>query len=82
MAKFFKTRIENLKKSIPPNVPSRNREIRNEGSKKMKALTYKASEDEDSNVDGKGKKFCKTYGMWECTTDECTTLKALIRQAK
>ena len=39
MVKFFMSRIENLEKSIPPSVPSRNRKKNKKGSKKRKIAT-------------------------------------------
>ena len=55
MAKFFGTRIENLKKSIPPNVPSRNRKKSKKGFKKRKTVTFDDSEDEDSEEEHNSK---------------------------
>ena len=71
MAEFFETRIENLEKSIPPSVPSRN-------GKKSKKASKKKEESETKT----GHKFCQYHGMCGHTTDECTTLKALVKQAK
>ena len=36
MAEFFETRIENLEKSIPPSVPSRNRKKKSKKASKKK----------------------------------------------
>jgi len=72
MAEFFETRIENLEKSIPPSVPSRN------GKQKSRKASKKKEEQEEQ----KGKKFCQYHGTCGHTTDECTTLKALVKQAK
>ena len=47
MAEFFETRIENLEKSIPPSVPSRNKKMPKKGSKKK----------EESKEEQEGKKF-------------------------
>ena len=52
------------------------------GPRKRKAATFDNLEDEDLDEEHKGKKFCKVCGTCGYTTDECTTLKALIRQAK
>ena len=43
MAEFFKTRIDNLQKSIPPSVPSRNNRKCKKGSKKRKLVTFVVS---------------------------------------
>ena len=72
MAEFFETRIENLEKSIPPSVPSRNNKKKSKKGKKK----------EDSEEEHVGHKFCQYHGMCGHTTDECTTLKALVKQAK
>ena len=58
MAEFFEKRIENLEKSIPPRVTSRNRETKKEGTKKRKSVTFDDSEDEDLEDEHKGKIFC------------------------
>ena len=72
MVEFFETRIENLEKSISPSVPSRNQ-------KRSKKVSKKKEESEGKQ---EGKKFCQYHGMCGHTTDECTTLKALVKQAK
>ena len=82
MAEFFKTRIENLKKSIPLSFPSRNSKKPKKGSKKRKAVTFNDSEDKDSDQGHTGKKFCQYHGTCRHTTDQYTTLKALVKQAK
>ena len=82
MAESFETRIENLEKSIPPSVPSRNNKKSKKGSKKRKSVTFDNSNDEDLHEGKKGKKFCQYYGTCGHTTDQCTTLKALVKQAK
>ena len=81
MAEIFKTGIENLEKSIPPSVPSRNKEISKKGSKKSKAVTFGDSKDEDSEEEYKGKEFCHYHGTCGHTMDECTTLNSLVKQA-
>ena len=48
ITEFFETRIENLEKSIPPRVLSRNRKTKRKGFKKWKAMTFSDFEDEDS----------------------------------
>ena len=48
----------------------------------MKGMTFDDSEDEDSEEEQKGKGFCQYHGMCGHTTEECTTLKALVKQAK
>ena len=40
MVEFCETRIENLEKSIPPSVPSRNNRKSKKGSKKRKSVTF------------------------------------------
>ena len=70
MAEFFESRIENLEKSIPPSVSSRNPKKSKKGKKK------EAAEEKE------GHKFCQYHGICGHTTDECTTLKALVKQAK
>ena len=56
--------------------------MKKKGSKKRKTLTYKDLKDEDCNEDEEGKTFYKYYGTYRHTTNECTMVKALIRQAK
>ena len=82
MAELFKTRIENLEKSIPPSIPSRDKKKSKKCSKKRKAVFFGDFNDEDSEDEHKGKKFCQHCGKCGHTTDECTTLKALVKQAK
>ena len=48
-AEFFETGIENLEKSIPPSIPSRNNRKNKKGFKKRKALTFDDFDDEDSD---------------------------------
>ena len=45
-------------------------------------MTFDDSEDEDSEEEYKGKKFCQYHGMCGHTTDECTTLKALVKTGR
>ena len=82
MAEFFETRIENLEKSIPPSVSSRNKKNSKKGPKKRKVVTFDDSNDEDLEEEHNGKTFCQYYGTCGHTTDECTTLKVLVKQAK
>ena len=49
MVKLYETRIENLEKSIPPSVFSRNNRKSKKGSRKSKATTFNNSEDENSD---------------------------------
>ena len=49
---------------------------------KRKAVTFDDSKDENSDKDQKDKKFCIYHSMCGHTTDECTTHKTLIIQAK
>ena len=82
MAVFFETRIENLEKSIPPSDPSRNKKKSKKGSNQRQLVTFDNSKDEDSDEGHSEKKFCQYHDMCRYTTDQCTTLKALIKQAK
>ena len=82
IVEFFKTRIENLEKSIPPSVPSRNKGKSKKGSKKRKVVTFDNSENKDADEGHKGKMFCQYHGTCGHTMDECTMLKTLVRQAK
>ena len=70
IADFFETKIENLEKSIPPSVPSRNNKKSKKGSKKRKAKTYVDSEDKDSDQGHTGKKFFQYHGTCGHTTDQ------------
>ena len=79
---FFETRIENLEKSITPSVPSRDYRKSKKGSKKRKLVTFDDSEDENSDQRHSGRKFSQHHGTCGHTTDQCTTLKALVKQAK
>ena len=82
MAELFETRIENLEKSIPPGVPLINNRKSKKGSKKSKAVTFNNYEDKDSDEGLSGKKFCQYHSTCGHTTDQCTTLEALIKKAK
>ena len=82
IAEFFETNIESLEKSIPPSVPSRNNRKSKKGIKKRKAMTFNNSEDKDSDRGQKGTKFCQYHGTCGHTTDQGTTLKALVKQVK
>ena len=82
MREIFETRSKNVEKSIPSSIPSRNKMKPNKVSKKRKAVTFGVSEDEDLEDEYKVKKFCRYHGMCGHTTDECTTLKTLVKQAK
>ena len=83
MVEFFKTRIENLDKSMPPCVPLKNNKKKSKkGSKKKKAVTFNNYEDEDSNQGHSAMKFCQYHGACGHTTDQLTTLKALVKQVK
>ena len=59
MAEFFETKIENLEKSIPPSIPSRNKKNK-KGFKKRKAVTLSVSEDEDLDKEQNWKMFANT----------------------
>ena len=82
VAQFFETRIENLEKSIPPSVCSRNNRKSKKGSKTRKLVSLDDSDDEDSDEGHIGKKFCNYRSDCGHTTNQCTTLKELIKQAK
>ena len=80
MVELLETRIENLEKSIPPKVPSRNRKTKKK-HKEKKATTSVNSKEEDSDKDKKGEKFCKYHGKCSHTSDEYTALKDSFWQA-
>ena len=82
MAEFFKTRIENLEKLIESSVPSRNKKKSKKGFKKRKAVTYSDSDEKDSEEEPWGKIYCQYNGTYGHTTEDCATLKALVKQAK
>ena len=48
MSEFFKTKIENLEKTIPPSVLSRNRKKSKKVSTKKKGVTFNDSKNEDA----------------------------------
>ena len=79
MAKFFETMIKNLEKSIPPRVTSRNNRKCKKDYKKRKVVFLNNFEDEDIDQGQKGK---KNHIMCRHTTDQCTTLKTLVKQTK
>ena len=79
MAEFFETGIENLEKKIPLSVTSKNKKKSKKGSKKRKSVTFGDAENENSEDEHN---FCQYHDMCGHTTDEYTTLKALIKQAK
>ena len=78
MAEFLETRIENLKKSIPPSIPSINNR-KNKNNVKKRKVFFDDSDDEDSDEGHSGNKFCQYLGTCGHTTDQCTTLKALVK---
>ena len=82
MVEFFKTRIENLKTIIPPSVASRNKKKSKKGAKKRKLVTFDNCDDGDSYERHAGKKFCQYHSTCGHSMDQCTTLKALIKQVK
>ena len=82
MAEFFKTRIKNLEKLIPPSVPSRNNRKSKKGSKKRNAITFNDSENEDLDQGHSQMMFCQYQGTCGHTTDQNSTLKAQVKQAK
>ena len=83
MSGFFEIRVENQETfSPPPDVRSLTRKKKN--SKKRKAVSFKDS-DKDSSDNKKPsskEKFCQYHKKCSDCTDECTTLKALIKKAK
>ena len=81
MAEFFETRIENLDKSIPPSVSSRNKKEFKKGSKKRKLVTLLDPEDEDSENSIKTKSFASTMAHMDIPWT-CNTLKLLVKQTK
>ena len=52
------------------------------GFKKRKLVTFDDSDDEDSDQGRSGKKFCQYHDTCRHITDQCTTLKALVKHAK
>ena len=84
MSGFFETRIENLETPTPPPAVRSQTRKKKKNSKNRKAFSFEDS-DEDSSDEKKPlsrKKFCRYHGKCSHSTDECTTLKALIKQAK
>ena len=85
MSDFFETRVENLETPAPPPaVRSLTRKKKKKNSKKWKAVSFEDS-DKHSSDDEKPssrKKFCQYHGKSSHSTDEYTTLKALIKKAK
>ena len=83
MLAFFATRVENLETPAPPPaVRSLTRKKKN--SKKRKAVSFQDS-DKDFSDDEKPssrKKFFQYHGRSSHSTDECTTLKLLIKKTK
>ena len=78
MAEFFETKNENLVKSIPPCVPSRNRNNKKRGSNKRKSVTFNDSEDKDSEKAPQTKKVYQYHNTCGHTMAKCTTLKVLV----
>ena len=80
MAEFFETRIENLewfdskKKS--------NKDQKHKSNKKRKRSNQNVSEEKSSQGAETGKKFCQYHGMYGHSTNECTIITNLIKQAK
>ena len=60
----------------------RNNKKNKKGSKKRKLVTFDNFDDEDSDQGHSEKKFCQYHGVCRYTTDQCTTLKALVKQSK
>ena len=48
----------------------------------MKSVTFSDYEDEDSEEEQGLEKICRYRGTCGHTTDECTLLKALVKQTK
>ena len=80
--RFLKTRIENLEKSISLSIPARNNKKNKNDSKKRKLATFANSDIEGLDKRQKGKKFRQYHGTCGHTTDQCSTLMALVKQAK
>ena len=82
---IFETRVENLETPAAPIFVRRlSRKMRKKNSKKRRAALFEDS-DKDSSDDEKPssrKKFCQYNGQCRHFTDECTTLKALIKKTK
>ena len=45
-------------------------------------MTFDNSDNEDSDEGHTARKFCQYHGTCGHTTDQCATLKALVKQAK
>ena len=70
-----------LGKLIPASVLLRYKK-KKKNPKRIYAATFDDSSDEDLNKEQKGKIFFLYHGTRKQIMDECTTLKALIRQAR
>ena len=81
MVEFFKTRIENLENIIPTKCSLKKQQEKQERIQEKKVVTFDDSDDEDSDEGYSGKKFCQYHGTYGHTTDQYTTLMALIKQA-
>ena len=85
MSGFFETRVENLGTPAPPTaVKSLNKKNKKKNNKKRKAVFYEDSDEGCSEEEkpAKKKKFCQYHGKCSHSTDECTTIKALIKKNK
>ena len=80
MAEFLETRIANLEKPILQSIPSRTNRKNKRPSNKRKLVTF--PDDENLDQGHSGKTFCKHNGTSEHTTEQCTILKALVKQTK
>ena len=83
MSGFFETTVENLETPAPPPA-ARSLTKKKNNSKKQKAISFEDS-DKDFSDDEKPsskKKFFQYHGKCSHSTDECTTLNALIEKAK
>ena len=82
---FFEIRVENLETPAPsPAVRSLTRNKKKENSKKRKAVSFEDSDRDfsEKKKPSNRKKFCQYHGKCSHSTSKCTTLKALIKQAK
>ena len=79
MTEFFETRIENLETPVETKKGKKGK-----GKKKVRISEpeSEASSSSSDESDKPTKKKCKYHGWCNHTTEQCTTLKELIRKAK
>ena len=82
---FFKIRVENLETPVvSPAVRSLARKKKKKNFKKRKAVSFDDSDKDclDDEKPSSRKNFCQYHGKCSHSTDEHTTLKALMKKAK